>query len=134
VRNLRSNPRLLGTIVASAVGALQAEQPCEHNSKDVDDEDDDDEVDELDSEEVESSCELQSAVQRVPQPLLHVGDGWPDLNFVLGWLLSGGQSIENISKSLKHGKEGISGNEGRLGIRMGGKPIGGGVGSGTGDQ
>lgn len=119
--------------------ASQAEQPREHKSKDVDDEDDDVEnddveVDGLDSEEFGSSCELQSAVQRVPQLLLHVGDARLDLKIVFGWLLSGGQLIENISKSLKHGKEGISGNEGRLGIRIGGKPTGGGVGSGTGDQ
>jgi hypothetical protein len=128
---------LLGTIVASAAGASQAEQLCEHKTKDVDDEDDDDdddEVDELDSEEVESSCELQSAVQRVPQPLLQVGDGGPDLNVVVGWLLSGGQSIENISNSLKHGGEGIFGNEGKLGICMGGIFKGAHVGSGTGDQ
>ena len=72
---------------------------------------------------------LQSAVQSVPHPVWHVGVGAPDVNVVVGLFLFGGQSIEKISNSLKHGGEGMGGNEGNLGI---GKGLI--VGSGTGDQ
>ena len=48
---------------------------------------------------------------------------------MVGLPLSGGQSIENMSKSLKHGGLGIGGRDGNFGIGNGGM-----VGSGTGDQ
>ena len=72
---------------------------------------------------------LQSAVQTEPQLDLQDGDGAPDWKAVVGWLFSGGQSIEKMSKSLKQGGEGISGNSGSCGMGKGGS-----VGNGTGDQ
>ncbi len=59
---------------------------------------------------------------------VQVGLGAPVLNTVVCWDLSGGQLIEKMSKSLKHGGLGIGRKDGKLGI---GKY--GGVGSGTGN-
>ena len=78
--------------------------------------------------EVDSEEELLS-VFTVPQCAVHVGSGGPEENTVVGFVLSGGQSIENISNSLKHGGSGIGGNEGNAGIGKYGS-----VDSGIGDQ
>ena len=51
------------------------------------------------------------------------------MNVVVGLFMSGGQSMENISKNLKHGGLGIGGKSGKSGIVKGAR-----VGNGTRDQ
>ena len=65
----------------------------------------------------------------MPQFAVHVGLGGPGANLVVFEPLSGGQFILKLPKSLKHGLDGIGGNDGN--VRMGQY---GGCGSGFGFQ